>query len=145
MTRIASPLIVASLVHTLSACSADFDDVSADPRYSSAVGKVCNLQSSINAYGVALKLGPHKKTNVVALTSFTSSGPEITFRMRLAQGTRLQVLAVRRCTNCPFDERVEYQVLVDPMLPELASYPVYLNLERVAPEAISCPTLSVAA
>ena len=122
-------------------CNAEFVDVSETPEHRQTIGEICRVQSSINAHGVTLNLERNKRTDLVALTSFGVSGPEITFVTRLLAGTTLEIVAVQKCKNCPFDDRIEYRVRLQPMPKEFGDTPVYLNLERVTPEAIACKTL----
>ena len=125
----------------LAGCKAEFDDVSGTPEHRQAIGEHCRIQSYLNAHGVTLKLERNKTTDVIALTSFGVSGPEITFSTRLTAGTTLEVVAVRKCKNCPFDDRIEYRVLLQPAPKEFGDTPVYMNVQRITPDAISCNTL----
>jgi hypothetical protein len=125
----------------LAGCIAEFDDVSATPEYRKVIGELCRVQTSLNAHGVTLNVERNKKTDVIALTSLNLSGPEITFSTRLFTETKLEIVGVRKCKNCPFEDRIEYRVRSQPMPREFADAPVYMNLQRVAPEAISCNTL----
>lgn len=125
----------------LSGCNAEFDDVSETPEHRQVVGELCQVQSPLNAYGVTLNVERNKRTDVIALTSLNLSGPEITFSTHLPAGTTLEIIAVRKCKNCPFDDRIEYRVQPQPMPKVFSNIPVYMDLQRVAPGAIECNTL----
>lgn len=83
----------------------------------------------------------NKKTDSIFVTSLNLSGPEITFSTRLPVQTKLEVLAVRACKNCPFEKRIEYQVRVQPSPENFGTTPIYINLERVKLDALQCKTL----
>ena len=125
----------------LSGCNAEFEDVSAIPEHRRVIGELCQVISPLNAHGVTLNVERNKKTDVIALTSLNLSGPEITFSTRLFPGTILEILAVQKCKNCPFDDRIEYRVRSQPMPNEFGNIPVYMDLKYVTPGAISCKTL----
>lgn len=125
----------------LSGCNAEFDDVSETPEYRPIIGEICLVQSSLNAHGVTLNVQRMRRTDEIALTSFSVTGPEITFSTHLPATTTLEVIAVRKCKNCPFDNRVEYRVRSQPMPAEFGDTPVYMNVQRIAPGAITCTTL----
>lgn len=139
--RIARSAPVLYTAIALAGCNAEFDDVSVTPEHRQVIGEHCRIQSSINAHGATLKLGRNRKTDLIALTSFGVSGPEITFSTRVPAGTTLEIVAVRKCKNCSFDDRIEYRVLSQPTPKEFGDVPVYMNIQRVAPDAISCNTL----
>lgn len=139
--NLASRLVAALYIaFSLSGCKAEFDDVSSLPEYRKVIGERCQVKS-LNAHGVTLKLERFKITDVIVLTSLNLSGSEITFSNRLPAGTTLEVVAVRKCKNCPFEDRVEYQVLSQPKPKEFGNIPVYMHLQRIAPSAIECNTL----
>jgi hypothetical protein len=66
------------------------------------------------------------------------SGPEVIHRQVLPAGTTFQVLGVRRCTNCPFEERVELLVRVLGT-DEYQGAPVKVNLGLVESGALVVP------
>ncbi len=122
----------------LAACDAAHKDVSGEVEYRQMVGAICEVQFPLNAYGVTMNLEREKKTDLVVLTALGLSGPEFTFSTTLGTGAKLQVLAVRKCTNCPFETRIEYQVNVAPEPKQFAGKPVFLTAEPVTSGQIKC-------
>jgi hypothetical protein len=100
-TRLATVLYAA---FALSGCNAEFDDVSEAPEHRRVVGELCQIQLPLNAHGVTLNIERNKRTDLIALTTLNLSGPEITFSTRLPAGTTLEIVAIRQCRNCPFDD-----------------------------------------
>ncbi len=88
IARFATVLYVA---FALSGCNAEFDDVSDAPEHRPVIGEQCRVQSSLNALGVTLKVERNKRTDVIALTSFNVSGPEITFSTTYRQEQHLKL------------------------------------------------------
>src|SRR5712671_3612517 len=115
-----------------SGCIAEFDDVSETPEHRNVIGELCRIHTTLYAHGVTLKVERNKRTDVIALTSFGISGPEITFSSRLPAGATLEIIAVRKCKNCPFDDRIEYRVRTQPIPKEFGDTPVYMNPQRVS-------------
>jgi hypothetical protein len=126
---------------SLSGCNAEYEDVSAIPEHRRVIGELCQVLSPLNAHGVTSNVERHRRTDLIALTTLNLSGPEITFSTRLLPGTILEILAVRKCKNCPFDDRTQYRVRSQPMPIEFGNVPVYMDLQRVTPDAIACKTL----
>ena len=134
-----APLLLATL--TLAGCMAEYDDVSRSPEHREVVGELCNVQTSLNAFGVTRKIEKQKRTDLIVLTTLNLSGPEITFSAKLPPLTKLEVIAVRKCSNCPFESEVQYQVRVQPMPTSFGSTPTYMSLQRIEPDALQCKTL----
>ena len=128
-------------VLALTGCVSEYDDVSGTQQHRQVVGEVCTVQAPLNAFGVALKIEKNKKTDLIAITSLNLSGPEFTFSAKLPPLTKLEVVAVRICTNCPFEKRTEYQVRVQPRPEMFGIAPVYMDLKRIEPSAMQCQTL----
>jgi hypothetical protein len=132
-------LMLATL--TLASCMAEYDDVSKTAEHREVVGELCSIQTSLNAFGVTRKLEREKKTDLIVLTTLNLSGPEITFSAKLPSLTKLEIITVRKCRNCPFERVVEYQVQVQPVPVGFGSSPTYMNLNRIEPSALTCKTL----
>ena len=126
---------VASLVV---GCDATYKDVSGEATHRHLIGAVCRVQFPLNAYGVTMTLEREKKTDLVVLSALRLSGPEITFSTFLDTGTQLQVLAVRQCTNCPFETRISYQARVTPEPKQFTGKPVYLDAEPMSSGQVEC-------
>ena len=139
LTTRCTTLLVATL--TLMGCNSEFDDVSETSEHRQVVGELCKLQSRVNAFGVTLNIEKNKRTDLIVLTTLNLSGPEITFTTRLPVTSILEVVAVRKCKNCPFENRVEYQVRLQPMPADFGSIPIYMDLKRIETGAILCKTL----
>jgi len=92
-----------------------------------------------------MKLERQKKTDFVVLSALNLSGPEFTFSSVLPAGTKLQVLSARRCTNCPFEIRIDYHVTVKPEPPQFAGKPVYLVAEPTRSGHVVCEARNGAA
>ena len=137
-TRRAS-LLLATL--TLAGCMAEYDDVSGTPQHRDVLGELCRVQSSLNAFGVTRKIEKQKTTDLIVLTTLNLSGPEYTFSAKLPPLTTLEVIAVRKCSNCPFESGVQYQVRVQPAPVSFGSIPIYMSLKRIEPSALQCKTL----
>ena len=113
LTARLAPVLYAAFA--LSGCNAEFDDVSEAPEHRGVVGELCQIQLPPNAHDVTLNIERNKRTDLIALTTLTLSGPEITFSTRLPAGTTLEIVAIRQCRNCPFDDRIEYGVRPQPV------------------------------
>ena len=138
-----SSALVLGVTSLLTACNAEYKDVS--NLYREAVGSVCEVKFPLNAYGVTVKLEKEKKTDLVVLSDLNLSGPEFTFSTSLSTGTRLQVLAVRQCTNCPFETRIEYRVYVTPAPAQFTDKPVYLKAAPMSSGQLACKAAKSAA
>jgi hypothetical protein len=123
----------------LAACDDQYRDISSNGDQRGNVGQVCEVASDLRAHGVALKLERDKKTDYISIWNPGFTGPEMTFLVVLAPGTKLQVLAVRECSNCPFDRMLEYQVKVNPEPPQFAGKPAYLRAESKKMPHVRCP------
>jgi hypothetical protein len=129
----------------LAACNAEYKDISSNDTYRETIGVNCEIKLPLNAYGVTLKLEKDKKTDLVVISDLNLRGPEFTFSTVLNSGTRLQVLAVQRCINCPFETRIEYRVLVTPAPAQFTNKPVYLNAAIFSSSQLACKAAKSAA
>ena len=136
--RIFAYIFVAATL--LSACDVKHRDISADADQKGSVGQICEVVSNLRAHGVALKLEREKKTDYISIWNPGFTGPEMTFLVVLKPGTKLQVLAVRECSNCPFDRGLEFQVQVIPEPAQFSGKPAYLGAESKTMPYVHCPT-----
>jgi hypothetical protein len=122
----------------LSACDARYRDVSSEPAYRIVVGQTCTLVVDLRAHGVTKKIEREKKTDFVTIWNPGFSGPERTFLEILKPGTQLKILAARQCTNCPFEDRLEYEVKVIPEPIQFEGKPAYLRAESMSAQHMQC-------
>ena len=130
-------------VAVLSDCEARYREVSGSSG-EVEVGSTCEVTSSLRAHGVARKLEREKKTDYVSIWNPGFTGPEMTFLVNLQPGVKLEVLAARECSNCPFDRLLEYQVKVTPEPPEFGGKPAYVRAESMSPPSVLCPRKNAA-
>ena len=123
----------------LAACNAQYRDISANANHKAIVGQVCQVATDLRAHGLAMKQEREKKTDYITIWNPGFTGPELTFLVVLKPGTKLQILAVRECSNCPFDRMLEFQVKVTPEPPEFADKPAYLRAESKKLPYLQCP------
>jgi hypothetical protein len=102
----------AAIAAALTGCGmAEYEDISANPRYSGLVGQQLEATSELYLHAVTLDRNYAKRVDTCSITSPPGfSGPELIYRHTLPAGTSFQILGIRRCTNCPFDERVQMVV-----------------------------------
>jgi hypothetical protein len=124
----------------LGGCDARYRDVSSQPAHRALIGKVCAVESDLRAHGVALTLERNKKTDFVSIWNPGFTGPEMTFLVILKPNTKLQVVAARECTNCPFDRGLAYRVKVTPEPVQFQGKPVFIRSESLAMPHVKCPT-----
>jgi len=118
--------------------SARYEDVSTKEPYASLVGRTCEARVSLRAHGVTAIGSPHKRTGYIAVWEPGFTGPEVTFVEQLPVGTRLHVRAARRCSNCPFDDLVDFIVHVEPLPSKFESLPVYVRAGTLQPPYVEC-------
>ena len=133
--------VVAAL---LSGCEARHRDVSAQQGQASRLGSTCEVIANLRAHGVTRKIERDKKTGYISIWNPGFTGPEMTFLVVLKPGTKLEVVAARECSNCPFDRMLEYQVKVFPEPPEFAGKPAYVRAESMAGPHVKCPVANAA-
>lgn len=134
--------LFAALVTTVSLLGCEMEmtykDISSRAEYRDLIGDTCELLVPLRAHGVAKKLEQKQKTDYITIWNPGFTGPEMTFFTQLMQGTRMRILAVRECANCPFDTFVEYQVAVDPEPDEFAGKPAFVRIESFSPHHVRC-------
>lgn len=113
-------------------------DVSGEPPHAALIGRECRVQVPLRAHGVAAELGRDQKTSYVTVWNPGFTGPELNFAETLPAGTSLRVLSARVCSNCPFDELLEYGVLPQPMPTRMAGLPVWLRGTMLAEGQVDC-------
>lgn len=128
-------LVVALL---LGACDASYRDISSEPTQKAVIGRVCQVTAGLRAHGVTRRVEREKKTDYITIWNPGFSGPEMTFLVILAPGTELKVLAVRECSNCPFDRLLEYEVRVTPEPVQFAGKPAYIRAESMIEPHVRC-------
>ena len=108
-TRTAS---TAALSLLLAGCGmANYEDVSSDAAYTRLIGEQLEAKSQLYVHAVTLDPSYAKRVDLYSVTVPPGfSGPEVIHRDTFPSGTAFQVLSVRRCTNCPLDDRVELLV-----------------------------------
>ena len=129
-------LTLALVVVLLSACTAKYRDVSYEQPYSKYPDKVCVVAQELQAQGIALNYERARGTEYVVVTVPLAKRSYTTFVRDVRPGTLFRILEVRRCTNCQFDEMVQFRVTFEPEPTEFKGKPVYLQrfdaLEKVA-------------
>ncbi len=135
-----APLFLAALAPILLGvfgCSTvqRFEDVSDAPAYRAYVGATFRLEVAMHLSGVNAPPGYGQTVDyyVVHPTSPSWSGPELITRDLLPAGTELNVKAVRRCTNCLFDERFEAEISLPAHLTQ-QTRPIHIRLTHLTPE-----------
>ncbi|MFA6061078.1 MAG: hypothetical protein WC736_00585 [Gallionella sp.] len=130
--------IVVTAIGLLGACTARHRDISSDPSQKPYIGQVCEVVADLRAHGVTRTVERDKKTDYISIWNPGFSGPERTFVVVLPLGTKLQILAARECTNCPFDRLLEYEVKVNPEPAQFEGKPAYLRAESKIPSYMRC-------
>ena len=102
----------AAIAAVLTSCGmSEYEDISSDPRYYPLVGQQLEATSDLYLHAVTLDRNYAKRVDTCTITTPPGfGGPELIHRHRLPVGSIFHILSVRRCTNCPFDERVEMVV-----------------------------------
>lgn len=101
-------LLAGIAILLLSACMAEYEDISSQALYRNIVGKQFKSTSTLQIYGVTLDRNYAPIVGVYTIHGPPGvGGPEILSVETLPVGTVFNVTAVRRCTNCPFDEIVD--------------------------------------
>ena len=125
-------------------CEARHRDVSATQSQVGRVGSTCEVIANLRAHGVTRTIERDKKTDYISIWNPGFTGPEMTFLVVLKAGTKLEVVAARECSNCPFDRMLEYQVRVIPEPLEFAGKPAYVRAESMAEPHVKCPGANAA-
>jgi len=130
--------VLTAAISSLSGCDAAYRDVSSELLHKGRVGQTCTVLASLRAHGVAKKLEGEKPTEYVSIWNPGFSGPEVTFTAAIEPGAKIKVLSARKCTNCPFDEQVEYQVQVSPEPTSFTGKAAYLRAQSHSPQYLRC-------
>ena len=86
---------------------AEYEDVSSDPDQKDLIGHEILTTTALPLHAVTLTLGS-KHIDLCSITQRPGfDGPEVISRSELPSGTKLRILAVRRCTNCLSKQGVE--------------------------------------
>ena len=135
--KIYRPIVVLATAISLVGCGdATYKDVSNE--HNDLIGSDCTLLETLRAHGVSNAFGPEKKTDFVSIWNPGFRGSEVTFVMPLEAGTRMRVLAARECSNCPFDNLLEYHVQVVPEPDEFEGKPAFVRAESFLPHQVQC-------
>ena len=137
-------VVVAIASALLAGCDAQYREVSVEPEHKRLLAQICEVAAQLRAHGVALHLERDKKTDYISIWNPGFTGPELTFVVVLAPGTKLQVLAARECINCPFDRMLEFRVKVTPEPEEFAGKPAFIRAASLAAPLVRCPARSTA-
>lgn len=115
--------------------AATYADVSAQLAYRELTGARYELRVPMHLSGVNAPPGYEKTIDFYTVSPASPgwSGPELVSRCTLPPGTWVAVRGVRRCTNCPFETRVEALVEIAGVTVD-ARFPVSISLEYLAPE-----------
>ncbi len=90
----------------------DFEDVSNEKEYSYLIGKKFTTLTDLQINGATLERNYKKQIDVYIVNVFPGfSGSEVVCSGRLPAGTEFQISKVMRCTNCPFETRLE--IIID--------------------------------
>jgi hypothetical protein len=102
----------AAIAAFLTGCGmSEYEDISSDPRYHPLIGQQLEATSELYLHAVTLDRNYAKRVDACSITIPPGfSGPEVIYRHTLPVGSTFHILSVQRCTNCPFDERVEMVV-----------------------------------
>jgi hypothetical protein len=124
--RIAITVLLATL---LSGCGmSEYKDVSAEPKYHDLIGQNLEAISDLRLHAVTLDRNYAKHVDTCVITTLPGfSGPEVIFQRPIPAGTEFQVLAVRECTNCPFEDRVDLVIRLEDQL-QCSTVPVTIDL-----------------
>ena len=80
---------------------AQYNDVSTDSAHRDLIGRDLQTTSELLVHGVTLDRSYAKSVDLCSVTPKPGlSGPEVVTRQTLPAGTRLRVVAVRKCVNC---------------------------------------------
>jgi hypothetical protein len=130
--------VLVACINFVSGCDAVYRDVSNELSHKERIGQTCMVVASLHAHGVANKLEGDRKTDYVTIWNPGFAGPEVTFIAVIEPGAKIKVLKARKCGNCPFDERVDFQVQVNPEPAAFAGRPAYLRAESYSPQYLRC-------
>ncbi|NOU36607.1 MAG: hypothetical protein HOO88_07540 [Kiritimatiellaceae bacterium] len=115
----------------LNGCIARYKDISRLPEYSSLIGKHYVLTSDMYISGVNAPPGYGSEIDYYKISPIhpTWSGPELISRHILSTNNILTVKNIRKCTNCPFEDRIEAVVTTHPYIPAINDVPVRIRLK----------------
>jgi hypothetical protein len=131
-------LVLAVLFIVLSSTASHYEDVSDDPEHASRIGERCIVLKGLRAHGVYNVDGTRGVTDHVTVTTLPGfSGYEVTFTADIPKGTAMVVIGVRKCSNCPFENRIEYALSI-PDVPRLAGYKVFARAATLEPDEVRC-------
>lgn len=133
------PFLLAPIL-LLSACKAQYRDVSTESEYRGLIGAVCEVTAPMRAHGITNTIEKSAKTDFIAIWNPNASGPEVTFALVLQPGTKMRIVAARECTNCLGTRLPEYRVEVVPSPSEFADKPAFLRASSLTQDQIQCPT-----
>ena len=114
-------------------CQRRYQDVSKEAKHSEWVGQECVVVNGLIGYGFTGLDGNH---GLGLTTPPGVGGREITFKLPVPKGTKLQVSSVRECWNCPFD-RIDYGFRIEG-IPRLERDEVFAFPHVLVPEELSC-------
>ncbi len=123
---------------SLVGCEAEYRDVSEVPPHKELIGQVCSMTITFTAFGVTRKVERDRKTDYVLVSELRLSGPEFTFAEPIPADAKLRILSARRCSNCPFEEYIQYNAALQPSSPRLTGLPVYVRQSSVSSNALHC-------
>lgn len=138
MNTVRSTLAVLAAISSLAGCDAAYRDVSAELPHRDRIGQTCTVVAPLRAHGVTKKLEGERKTDYITIWNPGFTGPEVTFTADIEAGARIKILGARKCTSCPLDERVDYQVQVSPEPIPFLGRPAYLRAESHSLQNLRC-------
>ena len=126
----------ATVLLLLAGCGmSEYEDITANTSHSQLIGQRLEARSQLYIHAVTLDPNYAKRVDLYSVTPPPGfSGPELIYRDTLPAGTGFKVLSVRRCTNCPFEERIELLV-----------QPIGTDRYRAAPVEVSYDFLEIGA
>jgi hypothetical protein len=125
LSRITQAVVTACI---LSGCvMSQYEDVSAEPKYRSLIGRELRGDSELLLHEVTLDRNYAQRVDLCSVTSRPGfAGPEVINRRVLAAGTPFRVQRVRRCTNCLGEESVEL-IVSSPSVGQCGQAPIKIS------------------
>ena len=120
------PVTIGLALTLLSACEAKYHDVSTEPPYAKYANQTCAITQELQAQGIAVNYERARGTDYIVVQQPLAVRSYTTFVNAIHPGAKFKVLSVRKCTNCPFDDRVEFRVAFDSEPEKFGGKPVYL-------------------
>lgn len=139
--RLTFPLRLSLLVATsaaLNGCQAEYRDVSHVAPHKQRLGQICIAATQVRAHGVTTKVEHEKKTDYVLVSELRFTGPEFTFAEPIQAEARFRLVSARQCSNCPFEESVQYGVDIQPTPERLVGLPVYVRDTTLSSNSLHC-------